>query len=111
MFLNHTHIKLTKFQKKIIDNSFIFDLYRDSYTDYALNRILDNFVDAQSCEAEKKDTFIEVYKRATIMNDGISIEYRKDVQKVFFIFIYQQKIIYLSRLKLSRVFMNVLAIV
>jgi len=45
------------------------------------------------------------------MNDGISIEYRKDVQKVFFIFIYQQKIIYLSRLKLSRVFMNVLAIV
>ena len=77
-----SNVKITKFQKSLIDSSPIFSPYKNTYTDYALDKILENFIEAQDLDAEKKENFIEVYKIATIIDDGLAIEYKKDVQKV-----------------------------
>ena len=44
--------------------------------------MLENFVEAQSYEAEKNNNIVEVYKLGIIDDDGTRIEYRKDVHKV-----------------------------
>jgi len=81
-----SNIKLTKYQKQIIETAQIFIPYKAIYTDYALEKLLENFCDVQSYGAEKKQNEIIIFQMAEIEKDGTKLRYKRDIQKVTLFF-------------------------
>jgi len=77
-----SNIRLTKFQMKFLEKSPILSHYKNIYTDYALEILLENFMNAQELQLEKKGDKVEVYQIGSLEQDGQKVSYRKNIQNV-----------------------------
>ena len=52
------NVKLTKFQKQLIESTPLLNYYKKLYTDFALEKLLDNFAESQFYEIEKEPNYL-----------------------------------------------------
>ena len=83
--VHKSRIKLTKFENNFNNANAILLYYKDIYTDYALQKLLQRFLESQEYEATERHVAqkFEVYKFGVIEKDGEKHRDQKDIQTVF----------------------------